>query len=90
MNINIQILSLCIYYIYGITLYIIMLIINRKKTLLILPISFIMFFITNYHINKIVVHPYFIIFLLLGFISSKIYVKSLKRFYSLLKHKKVR
>ena len=90
MSIDIQIISLIIYYLFGIFLYIAMLFLRRKKALLIIPISYAIFIIVNYHINKLIIHPYFLGFLIIGFITSKIYVKGIKRLESLLKHKNMK
>ena len=91
MNIKIQILSLIIYYLFGIFLYILMLVLKNKKNTIFSIISFfLVFLIINYHINRIIIHPYFLCIFVIGFFSSKIYVKRVKRLVTLLKPKNTR
>lgn len=90
MNINTQLSSFASFFIYGLILYAIYFLLqksslNVRMCYLILPLSTIIFMAVLYKINFGVVHPYFIITMLLGVLCSKVIVNKLKNVFKLLK-----
>ena len=86
MSITIQLISLLIYFIFGIVLYILGLINNKlsiKLNIIIVFSVFLIFTICNYHINLLVIHPYFIMSTVFGLLFSKIYVNKEKKHFHL-------
>ena len=86
MSITIQLISLLIYFIFGIVLYFLGLInkkLSIKLNILIIFSVFLIFTTCNYHINLLVIHPYFILSTLIGLFFSKIYVNKVKKHFHL-------
>ena len=86
MSITIQLISLLMYFIFGIVLYVLGLVnkkLNVKVNILLVLSVFLIFTICNYHLNLIVIHPYFIISTLFGLLFSKIYVNKVKKHFHL-------
>lgn len=80
MSIGIQLLSLLVYFVFGIIIYSLSLFQSKiKKTIIVVITIFILFAILNYHINYLTIHPYFLTSFFLGFLFSKICVNKLKR-----------
>lgn len=91
MKINIQLISFILFFMFGITLFLTYELLCKKKpyrSYLILPIMTILFLYVLYFKNGGIVHPYFIISLILGIIISKVAVKKAKLKLKLLKQKK--
>lgn len=86
MSIIIQLISLLIYFIFGIVLYVFGFVnkkLSVKLNILIVFSLFLIFTICNYHINLLVIHPYFIMSTVFGLLFSKIYVNKVKKHFHL-------
>lgn len=90
MSIDIQLISFLIFFLYGVLMTVVYLCILRTKKIWCYP-TFVMmtiiFMIVLYNVNGGIIHPYFITFLIIGIMASKVFVKFIKKLFRKLKQK---
>lgn len=89
MKIEIQIISLLYFFIYGLLIYPLRLLIKKNYMIYIINILLTLIFLYGlFIINDGIIHTYFIIMFIVGIIISKIYVNKIKNKIIILKNKK--
>ena len=89
MKIEIQIVSLLYFFIYGLLIYPLRLLIKKYYMIYIINILLTLIFLYGlFIINDGIIHTYFIIMFIVGIIISKIYVNKIKNKIIILKNKK--
>lgn len=79
MKIDIQIISLLYFFVFGFLIYIIRIFVKKKIMIYISNILLTLVFLYGlFNINDGIIHPYFIMFYILGIIFSKICVNNVK------------
>lgn len=90
MNIETQLFSFLVFFIYGFLLFLADTLLSKKKWFvmyIVSALSSIVFIFLLYNINGGNIHPYFIIVFLIGIVISKISVKFIKKYLNILKCK---
>ena len=79
MKIDIQIISLLYFFVFGFLIYIIRIFVKKKIMIYISNILLTLVFLYGlFNINDGIIHPYFVLFYILGIIISKICVNKVK------------